>query len=206
MEYIYFFLLVIFGSILLNYILDRFVIIKEGLTNNDPIDNAISKIDKQNSENKINLQKVIKKVKNLKEKYENLSDKIKAAKKTKSATSKNQTGAAITLAKKTIPNKPTTSEKINPPKGINCKYYVPNVGKPVTKPPFPSLTEGDVEKNSISLKDYKCGDRKSQEKIWLDSYKDLKSKVDKINIDIILVEELILLILMMADNNSKNMV
>ena len=60
MEYIYFFLLVIFGSILLNYILDRFVIIKEGLTNNDPIDNAISKIDKQNSENKINLQKLLK--------------------------------------------------------------------------------------------------------------------------------------------------
>ena len=206
MEYIYFFLLVIFGSILLNYILDRFVIIKEGLTNNDPIDNAISKIDKQNSENKINLQKVIKKVKNLKEKYENLSDKIKAAKKTKSATSKNQTGAAITLAKKTIPNIPTTSKKINPPKGINCKYYVPNVGEPVTKPPFPSVTEGHVEKNSISLKDYKCGDGKSQEKIWLDSYKDLQSKVDKTKNDIIFVEEFILLILMIADNNSKNMV
>ena len=66
MEYIYFFILIIFGSILLNKILDHFQNIKEGLTNKnevqkspttpttpeDHIDNTIKNIESLTLKNK----------------------------------------------------------------------------------------------------------------------------------------------------------
>ena len=220
MEYIYFFILIIFGSILLNKILDHFQNIKEGLTNKnevqksptipttpeDQIDNTIKNIESLTLKNKNRIKTILEKTISLSDNFTELSDKIKGAKKAKQHSSKKCSGTACKLANNTIPLKESKQIKIEPPAGLNCLNYVPKVGNPVIRPSLQIKQSNILKKNNTLTNNYTCTENKVKYKIWFKKYGEIEKDVNETESTLISIIELINLALLVGDESSKNMV
>lgn len=110
MEYIYFTIIIIIVSILLNWIIDKFSNLKEGMTtinydtgNINDIENLETSINNINIKNSGKIKDSLKKFKSIIDKYKELIEKFKAAKKTVDKDNKYSKYKAVSYTKEQTP-------------------------------------------------------------------------------------------------------